>query len=82
MAFEVCRAVGNDRISRRMRFIEGIGGKAFHLGKNRLCGFKGNPPPDTAVNQYPAVFIAKSVEKDIPLLFHLTFLFLGHSASD
>ena len=36
MAFEIGRAIGNDRVGRGVRFVEGVVGKALHIGKERF----------------------------------------------
>ena len=65
-----------------MRFVERVGSKAFHLAEYRFGGSSVNSAANTALNDYIAAVVGKSVDENFSLALHYVVLFLAHGAAD
>ena len=63
-AFQICRSVCHNRISRRVRLVKGILCKINHIIINFVCGFLRHTPLLRAFHKYRALFF-----HNVPFLF-------------
>ena len=69
MRFQVGSLVGDQRVGRRMRFVEAVAGELFH----QVEQLRGKPLVDVARH--------RAVDKDVALLGHLFNVLLAHRAA-
>ena len=80
--FQISCLIADDRISRRVRFVESILGKAHHLVEYLIRRLGRYPIPYAARYLDISGFIRLSVQEDLALSDHLLHLLFGHCLSE